>query len=87
MNILSETLEKMSNIIFTYNNELKEGLITNLQSKINHLFQKNYLELSEVVKLVTTPNYGINIEFIGLTSNYLFPSILFNNNYRIKILK
>ncbi len=87
MKILSETLEKISNIIFTYNNELKEGFITNLQSEINQLFQKNYFELSKIVNLVTIPNYGINIEFIGLTSNYLFPSILYKNNYRIKILK
>ncbi len=78
----------LSDLVISYNEELKKGLTDNFVTKSNLVFNQ-YIEMIPDLKeiIVLDPNYGFNINFSGLTGNVLFPSFFFKNSFRQEIIK
>ena len=87
MNKLAEFFRLSLDILVTFNNDLKKGNVQQLQLETTHLISHFEVELQKYFKIVRSPSYGTNIEFIGINSTFLFPAVLFINNFRMEILK
>jgi len=86
MNKFAEILTEVSNKLVAFNDDMNKGNTKELQIEIEGILKKNESEIPQNFILTNSPNYGVNIEFNGLMSHFLFPSILYSNNFRIQIL-
>ena len=58
-----------------------------LKNEINNILQnKDNFNISWL-NITKLNYYGVNIEFTGLNSNFLFPFILYSNPFRLQIIK
>ena len=85
--ILKKSLQAIMEVIINYNDELKRGEYRNVRLKVKKIFKTYYNFFSSNFTIIESPNFGINIQIIGMTSKILFPYVLFFNNFRIQIIK
>lgn len=86
MNIFSQIILEISEKIIDFNDELKKGDISGIKLEIDKILLNNKNSINNYVNLKNSPTYGINIQIPGLMSNYLYPAVLYNNNFRLQIL-
>lgn len=88
MKIFSKIVLEISEKFLEFNDDLKKGNILSIKQEINKILLKNESSIKTLnLNLKNSTIYGINIQITGLISNYLFPAVLYNNNFRLQILK
>lgn len=86
-NIFHNLILELINIVEMHNHEIKRGNfenVVNLSDEKISLWLISYPHLSEMV--FTDQNYGLNLKLFGFTS-YLFPLFLYQNSFRLEIIK
>lgn len=87
MNVLANLVFEITEKFVSYNNDLKKGNFLALRKDVDQIFLKYEKYIKNSLNLINSEIYGMNIEIVGLTSNYLFPAALYNNDFRLQLLK
>ncbi len=87
MSILTSLILEITNKFVEYNNDLKNGNFVSIRKDIDEIFLKYEKNVSTPFNLINSKEYGINIEIVGFSSNYLFPAVLYFNDFRLQLLR
>lgn len=87
MKEIKNIIKNISDLIVTYNKELKIGNWKVVQLEVDKIIKVNESKIEKHITIFKSPDIGLHFEFIGIMSYFLFPYILYANNFRIQILK
>ena len=86
--ITRELFLELSENIRNFSEDLKKGNFTNIIRESDKIIQK-YLNKSAFIKRIifSDPNFGLNLQIRSFTGVLLFPSMLYQNAFRLEITK
>ncbi len=84
---LKNSFEKIIDVIIESNDDLKEGLYDNVQSKVDSIFKSQINYFKTNFDLKESEKFGLNLQIMGLFTPFLFPYALYSNNFRKHIIR
>ena len=86
LEILKTSFKDIIEIIRKYNDDLQHGNISSVQTEISKIFLSNFNYFKSNFNLVESTIDGLNLQVEAVVSPFLFPKVLYINNFRMQII-